>query len=458
MISRACFILSIFLISAVANDAFHKWMVERDSSRSSKIEFVTTQSPKDGHIGNVHLRVATNIKKNEILYSFDISRPTAVISAQEARRDPDVGHVFRAIQEKREKKKDRKAVVLNDGEAIKLYSMWLRVNRPDRWAAYLDVLPELDVPLMWSDEDLSQLKGNLTTDLKEAMDADWNTRFRRVLQKYPEHFPATSYTFRDFLWSTSLLGGRVWRHEGDNIILPIIESFSFDKKTSAKLQQKGDIVELVATRDIAGGEEIHLRHTDTNMGNRDLLDYYGITINDNEHDNVQLGVTLDKDDRLYGAKMDMFKRKGIKSGQMFTLTKEGASNELIAALRIYHTTLYDFDTVTLALVDKPISHQNELDVSRSILELCERALDAYETPSSREEEELLKKREATTNRVWNAARVRRSEKRILKRTILQAKEAMVNTNAKWDNRGVDIPTALKSIKSEVKPNTKLTPV
>lgn len=53
-----------------------------------------------------------------------------------------------------------------------------------------------------------------------------------------------------------------------------------------------------------------------------------------------------------------------RSGQMFTLTKQGASDELIAALRIYHTTLYDFDTVTLALVDKPISHQNELDVSR----------------------------------------------------------------------------------------------
>lgn len=48
------------------------------------------------------------------------------------------------------------------------------------------------------------------------------------------------------------------------------------------------------------------------MSNRDLLDYYGITIEDNEHDNVQLGVTLDKDDRLYGAKMDMFKRRGIK--------------------------------------------------------------------------------------------------------------------------------------------------
>lgn len=43
-----------------------------------------------------------------------------------------------------------------------------------------------------------------------------------------------------------------------------------------------------------------------------MLDYYGIVLDSNVHDNVRLGVTLDKEDKLFGAKMDLLKSRGLR--------------------------------------------------------------------------------------------------------------------------------------------------
>jgi hypothetical protein len=47
------------------------------------------------------------------------------------------------------------------------------------------------------------------------------------------------------------------------------------------------------------------------MSNSDLLDYYGFTITKNDQDFVEFGVGLNKDDKLYGNKVQLLRQRKI---------------------------------------------------------------------------------------------------------------------------------------------------
>jgi hypothetical protein len=113
-----------------------------------------------------------------------------------------------------------------------------------------------------------------------------------------------------------------------------------------------------------------------------------------ELDTIPVGLSLDANERMFGTKREHLKRRGLTkyaficlhifnqktiSGQTYFLNQTGIPMDLIFALRIYHTTVYEYDSMENAHNDKIISHQNELKVIESLMELIRGQLKGYIT-------------------------------------------------------------------------------
>lgn len=57
---------------------------------------------------------------------------------------------------------------------------------------------------------------------------------------------------------------------------------------------------------------IQIYLNDGDMGNRELLEFFGKVIEGNKHNKWEVGVGFKKDDRLYGNKLEMLKKKNLK--------------------------------------------------------------------------------------------------------------------------------------------------
>jgi len=243
--------------------------------------------------------------------------------------------------------------------------------------------------------------------------------------------------FSEFLWAFAIYGSRNW-YKSEKFfspIFPLIETFNYREEASVRFEEnKNGVLELFATEDIEKGEEIII--CEGKLRNKDLLENYGFVLEKNEHNSLDVGVGLEEGEQLYGNKKELFHEIGFKNGQTFPLSEEKIPEDLLVALRIYHTTVYDLEDVRNALENKPVSMQNELKVAETLLELCTSSLKSFKT-TAKQDKELLKT--SLTTRMRNAVIYRRGEKKILLKTLERARVAFDGVKSKWDMRTMDIP-------------------
>jgi len=71
------------------------------------------------------------------------------------------------------------------------------------WKPYFDILPDADIPALWSDEELKELQdpefAREAHDYKEDLLEQWK-QTKKVLKKYPEIFPKDKVTKELFLF------------------------------------------------------------------------------------------------------------------------------------------------------------------------------------------------------------------------------------------------------------------
>jgi len=166
------------------------------------------------------------------------------------------------------------------------------------------------------------------------------------------------------------------------------------------------------------------------------LEFFGFVLDKNDENYLQVGVSLDHEDRLYGNKKEKLHKKGLKDGQSYKIKADKLPPDLIYALRIYHTTIFDYEDIDNALKGKGISSQNELKVANMLVDLCQETLKNYPT-TPKEDKALLKTELKPRHRA--AVLLRRGEKRILSQTLNTARSAVDHVKKNWNYRTMDIP-------------------
>eukprot|EP00656_Telonema_subtile_P003330 TRINITY_DN11523_c0_g1_i6.p1 TRINITY_DN11523_c0_g1~~TRINITY_DN11523_c0_g1_i6.p1 ORF type:complete len:272 (+),score=117.49 TRINITY_DN11523_c0_g1_i6:85-900(+) len=247
-------------------------------------------------------------------------------------------------------------------------------------------------------------------------------RYTQVMQvlrtNHSELFPEDVYTYDQYKWATSIVASRSIVVNAGNVTVPVIvpfadlaehnhlmnTSFNFDEQNNFKVVTHTAINESQPVQLSIGGRS-----------NSQLLLSHGLTIDNNDYDQVQLNVKVSEDDPFESVKKTMLKNQGIDDSTTFVVTKLGISKGLMAAMRIQALRPNEFDKYTRAYKGLPVTLRNELEVYRTLVVACQQLLKRYKT-TYQEDLELLKDESLTSN-VRNAVVLRKGEKEALLMTI-----------------------------------------
>jgi Rubisco LSMT substrate-binding len=398
------------------------------------------------------------------------------------------------------------AAFVHDEQLMKLFLIWLRQQRATQratgtapaegsvlsaeggdWATYVDILPvSFDTPLFWNGRELRQLKGSAlyrsVRSALETLEADFEDLFPALHEKHPEMFPAEVFNKDSFQWAHGVFSSRHWFRSSNKIfggafpVFPFIDAYNPERNVTVKatvrletvkegeLPGSENFVDFIVSDDVAMGSEVALG--DEPMGNRDLLEFFGFVIPNNPADAIELSVGMNPEDQMYGNKKRMLEAAGLRDQQMYFLRDNEVPTDLINALRVYHSSVYDWDQAERILDNKAISAQSEMKTTNDIVNLVKSNLKKYPT-SAKEDKALLarirkllkkdaaalsaettklKKKDpllgadhASLRRTEAAVLLRRGEKKILVHALGIAHEAARRVQNNWEMREMDIP-------------------
>jgi len=310
-------------------------------------------------------------------------------------------------------------------------------GRESFWKTYIDILPpdeELNALFRWSEEETALLAGSPTLvaaqSLRKKLENEYELLCEEVMQSRADLFPKDTFTFDAWEWAFAVLFSRC-------ICLPSTQELAlvpyadllnhsafcstfFDSEEGGFMADGRNVV-LYADRTYNQTEQVYVTYGQ--KSNAELLLLYGFVVERNPFDAVEISVSLgdkptDEDDKvLFQQKVSTLREAGLQTTERFPLFQDRYPKELIEFLRFCCASKAELD----ADVDfgEFVSSTNEEAVAEALTQACQEALDAY--PNSIEDDDaLLRDRKMysllSQNMKW-AVRHRRSEKRILLRTI-----------------------------------------
>ena len=328
------------------------------------------------------------------------------------------------------------------------------------FAPYIGVLPDVEEvgpSYAWQEDELALLQGSgaliATRSFQEKLRKEYAAVQESTLSRHPDLFPPDSTTFEDFRWAMAMLFSRGvdLRDEdagtGQLGLVPYADLLNHSPYSSSNFNlnsipfSKDKEVVLYADRPYAVNDQVGGAHarplllalcltlvircpcaqvliTYGQKSNAALLLLYGFVIDRNRFDEVELRVSLAEDDPRYDEKVEFLRSVGLTPTQAFPLLIDRYSNELVQFLRLCCATLADGPLGSLRFND-PISVSNEVAVFEALREGCNLALEQY--PETEEEDAKLMENSqmfaVLSRRQRMAVKLRRNEKRILKRTI-----------------------------------------
>lgn len=306
------------------------------------------------------------------------------------------------------------------------------------WAPYFDVLPTEDelIPIFrWSEEDRLLLEGSpvlvaalsLSTKLeKEFQDAEM-----RYFTSNRDTFSEDTFTLQSWEWAFAILFSRAISLTSGNIIalVPYADLLNHNPFCSTyidihqELLSREKFVRLYTDRSYSLTDQVFVTYGPKPNG--DLLLLYGFVSDRNPYDSVELVVSLQSDDPLYKLKKEYLDQSGVQQTSKFPLYRDRYPMELVEFLRFCFANKAEFETADFGDF---VTEANETLVAQAIISACESAIEGY--PQTREEDDAIMAdlgmfQMLTLKQRW-AVRQRRSEKRILERTISSIQQEMMD--------------------------------
>jgi len=332
------------------------------------------------------------------------------------------------------------------------------LKEKSQWRAYIDVLPEVDEvspTFAWSDEDLSFLEGSPVVAASKSLQMKLEREYQDLLEgddglkaRFPDRFPDDVYTYENWIWAFTMLFSRAIRlrslQRGETLaMVPYADLINHSPFSQAYIdaRQSGDWlfktgeeeVILFADRGYRRMEQVYISYGP--KSNAELLLLYGFAVERNPFNSVDVTVSiaprtasfvkeLDVNvevDPLAEEKVSFLQAVGREQTVDFPCYADRYPVELLEYLRLMQMTPEDARGKPLGEFDysRAISMANEAAVLSSVVEAVQRQLSKY--PQSEDEDVALIKDKAMFRLLsYNqrmAIRHRRTEKRLLKRTI-----------------------------------------
>ncbi|KAK9918129.1 hypothetical protein WJX75_001458 [Coccomyxa subellipsoidea] len=339
------------------------------------------------------------------------------------------------------------------GSLVQDLEPWLQIalfllherSKPDAaWQGYLDSIPaQPDVPLFWSEEELSQLEGtqllSSVQGYRQFFEAKHAELEEQLFAAHRNAFPPHSHELDDFLWAVATVRSRVHSPlDGEDVALvPLADLVQHSKVQGARWQlqlagglfSKAQALVVEAERDYAEGEVVTMDYgapvTGEDEGKLDsqvLLDY-GALDAVRPQGGFILSLALPEDDKYYDDKADILELNGLSEAASFVLrANEEPSEQLLGFLRLLNLSGQDaflleplFRNEAWGHMLAPVSEANERAVYESMMDGCRAALQGYATTI---DDDLLALRDTLPGtRLEKAIMVRLGEKETLDATL-----------------------------------------
>lgn len=323
------------------------------------------------------------------------------------------------------------------------------------WWPYINILPEtseVNPSFTWTEEELKLLEGSpalvSALSLRAKVEGEYDTLRQGIFARHAQTFdPEEVYTYERFEWAFTMLFSRAVRldalAEGPQVALvPYADLVNHTPFSTAYItaevgadgwfgQKDEDKVVVIADRSFKAMEQFYISYGQ--KSNAELLLLYGFSLDRNPFNSVEISVGLAPGDSLYDEKLEFIKNsgQGLPDGTGFTfpLYIDRYPNELLECLRVLCITSEELtrpDGSRAALSNLQatmfVSEENEVNVFEALIEACQATLDRYPN-SEKDDAALMKDRSMFTilpMNTRNAIRLRRTEKRLLRRTIATA--------------------------------------
>ena len=307
------------------------------------------------------------------------------------------------------------------------------------YSAWTDIMPHfVRHPWLWNRDALETLKGTSI----HATGVENQARLAREVDEL-QSILGIAMDSTAWAWADSVKSGRFFpidQKTREFALSPLKELFTYGADANVVIDEdeEGSLRLVVVADEIAAGQPLILN--DGNMSSADLLQAYGFALANNRANDISVGVALDRDDRLFGAKRDLLESAGLgSSGQVVVRCNAThiLPTELLTALRIYHLTVYDWEERNAVLENKPVSLQNERDALTSLAQYAEASLEGFGGSERGDKERLASADGAADTETRIGLSIRLSERRLFKRLFEQCARGLEWVQSKWDNRGVD---------------------
>jgi len=315
-----------------------------------------------------------------------------------------------------------KEIALPSSIVLTLFLINEKTDPGSFYQPWLSILPDqVSSSLFFSDEEMQELEGSMmqsiTMQRREVLAQEYSEVMKILSVNHSALFPADKFTQEAYTWATSIVASRSITVNAGNVTVPVIvpfadcashhhlmnTSYDFDEENNFKVVTHTAVNKSQPVRISIGGRS-----------NSQLLLSHGLTIDNNDFDQVQLNVRVSDDDPFESVKKSMLKSQGISDDTTFIISKLGLSKGLLAAMRIQALRPNEFERYTRAFRGQAVSLRNELEVYRTLVVACQQLLKRYKT-SYQEDVELLKGELSVNKR--NAVVMRKGEKETLLLTI-----------------------------------------
>ncbi|GLI66288.1 hypothetical protein VaNZ11_010049 [Volvox africanus] len=267
-------------------------------------------------------------------------------------------------------------------------------------SAYAASIPEnLDIPLLWSDDELRVLQGTQVLQTLGGYLTFFQATFQQLQSSLfaanPAAFPPSTFTLPNFLWAVAAVRSRSHAPlDGAKIALaPLTELVSHRRSANSKLAVRptglfgrGQVLVLEATRPIRKGEPLSMDYGPGKLDGPVLLDY-GVVDATSPKPGYSLTLTMPSSDRFIDDKLDILESNGLRQSMTYNLTPdEQPTTEMLAFLRLMQLKGMDafllesiFRNDVWGFMQEPISEANEEALCTTLLEGARAVLTGYTT-------------------------------------------------------------------------------
>jgi len=309
------------------------------------------------------------------------------------------------------------------------------------YAPWISILPsaeELDVPLMWSDEEKEMLEGSKVGEDVEELKESLSDEFKQLQSAgWDAVMPQGSWSLEAYEWATSIVSSRSFaspKIDGQVMFAPLADfaGHSWTSGGSTEIAYEGMMREprlkvRAGSVPIAAGGAVTINYGESNSAQ---LFKRGMADLDVVKGCYDLEFGISPMDRFKDDKEDILDINGFETEQAFTLMADQFSYEeipqsywdMVAYLRLVCVKGSDafllesvFRNEVWGFMQLPVSKENEQLVLDTLVGYCEGALDGYETSDA--EDAKAQSNGALPLRARMAAAAKLGEKKALRQSL-----------------------------------------